>query len=95
MDERRNRVDDDEHHNGERVDAKRPFDPEPAGDEPGREIHELHALVRDSDLEEGDPGEQHGEHQEAGGDDLAGARADHAPERTGDEEAEKRQEDNR
>ena len=65
-----------------------------AGSEPvGDRNDERLLLVAEADREEGDPGQQRADAEQAGGDELGGARADPAAEQAGDQEAEQRQED--
>ncbi len=76
----------DQHHRGERVDADRPGDVEVARGHPGEQLDRAF-LPAERRLEEDDPGEEGGDEQQAGGDELGGARADQPAEQAGDEEA--------
>ena len=91
MDEERHRRHHDEHDRGQRVDAQGPGGDELAGGEP---IAEQNVSVRSArDHDERDPREDEGNAEQAGRDIFGAARADPRPENAGDQEAEKRQED--
>ena len=72
--ERRDGRDHHQHHRGQRVDAQRPVDLEIARDDPG-EQPDARVLMAEADVDEGDPGQHHGDEQERGGDELGRARA--------------------
>jgi hypothetical protein len=95
VDQRRDGVDHDQHHHGQRVDPQRPGDVKAAGADERRHRHGERPALAESDGEEGDP-RQHGRHdEEAGCDVFRRLGTDRAAEKAGDQEAEQRKEDDR
>ncbi len=75
VDERRHGVDDDQHDDGQRVDAERPVGDERAGMHPGQHGDGEGFSMTERHVEEGDPGEDSRDHQQPGGHELGGERA--------------------
>ena len=93
--EARHRVDDDEHHGSQRVDAEGPFDVDAAGLYPAqnRNLDDLVSLMAHGDVEEDDPGEHRDDDHQTGGDVFRSLGADLSTEQAGDQEADQGEKD--
>ncbi len=83
-----------QHHGGQRVDAERPHGFQIARVDEAQQLDPL-LLAVDGNLVEGEPGQERGDQDQRGGDDLGRARADEAAEKTCEERADQREEQNR
>jgi hypothetical protein len=93
VNERRDRVHDDEHHRRQRVDPQRPGRIERTGLDEAQYRHGEAFRVAERDLKEGDPGENRRDHQETGRHIFRRLGADRAAAKARDQEAEKRKKD--
>ena len=75
VDERRHGVHDDQHHDGQRVDAERPVGDERAGMDPGEDRDGEGLALAEADLEERDPGQDRRDDEQPRRDQLRRARA--------------------
>ena len=92
MDHRRDDGDDEDHHAAQGVEADRPGDVDPAGDDPAEQRNDLR-LGRRKDVAEHDDAEHRRQQERAAGDELRAAVADRAAEKAGDDRGDERQKD--